>query len=234
MILLHCLDGVLEDQASLKAADLQRIYIDLTRVINNLTNYVVQLLCTFPVSLEKLRVVGVGKEDTSGLSIMPESLGPPALHELLIALKIVYMTPEERKGEINIFDRKEFSTFKSRWDEFLNRNLELCLSFSVISSILSALQEYTTSVDDINSARVELLRIGLISACVCCIPHRIEISRKGASKNEDLFLNDVKRDNTREALRCLSNAVYNCTCAQVCVFMFLNDILSLFLSFMAE
>lgn len=107
------------------------------------------------------------------------------------------------------------------------------LCFAVISSALS----FLCSSDNMLSLRetqMSLVDIGLISACVCCIPTKIapidpivgtasvgelrksEIDSATSSFNEDRY------EVTRESLSCLANVLFYCTEAQVFYFFTIN------------
>ena len=101
------------------------------------------------------------------------------------------------------------------------------LCFAVISSALSFLCS-SDNFESLREIQTSLVDIGLVSACICCIPTKIApidpivgTATIGELRNNDLDASSVLAANedryevTRESLSCLANVLFCCTKAQV-------------------
>lgn len=219
MTLLHCVEDVLEDQKLILKSRSTSVLSDLQNVVSYLIACIIKPLCEFSLSIADLEfssslAVAAGPVTAEGVS------GPEELQKLLVALKIVYLSPKPKDGEIDLINRSCCSSFIDRWNAFVNSRSELTLVLAVISSAMCfmANPDCGFSVVDVQNSQEKFAKDGLVAACVCCLPHRIELLGKEESvdiEKRDMLMNDVKRQIAREALRCLANALYSCTFAQV-------------------
>lgn len=219
--MLHCIEDVLEDNKSVGASHPIAVFHDLCRLMAFLGRYVIGSLCSFVELFASIDLFSAAGDQIDLEKLSCESTnGPTGLYRLLTVFKIVYLSPPPKDGEIDPVNREACGIFVKKWEEYVGAHEEIILLCSVLGSALSYVgnPECRFPVEEVKTNQNALVRLGLIAACVCCIPHRIEMLGKSDSadvtKNSSL-LNNSKRQLAREALRLLANNMYDCVDAQV-------------------